>query len=433
MSTTNYRILFEIIVLHDYYLSQPDESSFFALTSEDKQAFLQKQLELDHYNVSKDLSFTPTVPTTQMLRNHRIRFIPTNTGFFLGAEVDVRRNEVGDEIYNLKVPITEPVRWQFVVGYRNTQYMNFTNQRFKTIFPAKYLFSNKNNAGIKEFPSLASSLPNFTEGSNYEMGELVFVDDKINQALFKTSESTVGWVELGADHHWISESDRVLLPLQFSFQISEPGVTSAVFTLKDILGEEINTIDTNDLSTRKTTSFNNELRTVLLDFRNTTKEIQPGEYQLEVSVNGSTPKVYALHLNDDLYTGNGLGGVGIISKSAGTGWDILNDDSQLLYQADQHPIFEIRLKNRSTYWRYRSQTKQSLKAENEALNFLEAVGKDLRTKTPKSLQRLTLQFENGGGKTFLPNPAQLTIKPENDGRMYTDVFVSEVKDLIGIK
>lgn len=429
MSTTHYRVLFEIIFLHDYYLSQPDESSFFNLADSEQHDFLQTQLQLGHYNVSKDLLIQPTAKTQKLMGNHRMRFVPTSTGFFVGAEINITLNEANQEEFGLIIPLAQPITWEFTVGMKNTDYRNFTNMRFKNPLPVKYLFSNENPGNLKTFPSLASPVADFKEGIFYEMGELALIDGKLNQAIENTSDSTVGWQELTTNHNWISEQDRILLPKLFTYSIKNTGVSEVEFLLKDTDGADILLINTADRTIRKIIASNGDLINVILDFEG----IVSGRYELEVSEDGGAAMVFPLFLSDDLYQGAGLGGIVIHSREAGDGSDILTADNTLIRTNDNHPVFEIRFKNRSSYWRYRSQSKIALKAENEALNFLEEFNDDLRTKKPKSLQRLPLQFENGGGKIFLPNPAKLTVKPEADGRLYSEIFVSKVEGLIEIK
>ncbi len=439
MSTVNYRILFEIIVLHDYYLSQADEQSFFDLADVDRQDFLLRQLELEHYNVSKDLQIEPTSKTEKFFKNHRMRLVLTSTGFFVGAEIELVLNAANEEVYELAIPIAQSVTWEFTISIKNLEYRNFSNMRFKNSLPLNYLFTNENPGDIKNFPSLAFPVADFKAGVTYEMGELAMIDSKLNQAVEQTSDSTVGWEELASNHHWANEQDRILLPKLTSYNIRSTGISEIEFELQTPEGSAVLTFNTSDENTRKTTAPNGNLTSVILDFRNpenhdpAVESIASGRYNLQVSENGGAPIILPVFISDDLYMGNGLGGIVIHSRGAGSGSDILSADNKLIRVEGNHPLFEIRFKNRNCYWRYKSHSKKGLKAENEALNFLEEVDDDLRTKKPKSLQRLPVQFENGGGKIFLPNPGKPQVKPEKDGRLYTDVFVSEVEGLIGTK
>ena len=433
MGKVNYAILFEIKILHDYYLSQPNGQSFFELLPEDQDNRL-KQLSLAiDYDIRKDLLIQPTLSCAQNIRNHRLKFVPTTTGFFLGAEVNLSTNHADQTMNTLAIAYDAVTNWDFTLDVVNPDFRNFTNIRFKRHLPSNFLFTNHNHNSIKNFPSLSVPVEPFIEGRTYEMGELVTIDGDLNQAIQETADQSTGWQVITNDQFWVNEADRILLPKVFYYDFQDQAVESALFTLKLTSGETVSTLNTNQPDVLKTVSNSGDLISVRLDFDTQLASagiLADGPYLLEVTPAGGSAEEMPVHLSDELFLNGNFAGITISSEGSGPGSAILDQGQELVRVNDTHPVFQIRFKNRFTYWRYRSKANKVLEPKNEALNFLEPAGNNLTTKLPSSLQRLPLLFENGGGMVFLPNPHSNRVKPENDGRVYSDIFISEVEGLI---
>ena len=436
-----YKKLFEVRILHEFYLSQPDETSIFNLSTEDRIQKLEKMLQRGLYDIRKDLVLRPTPFCEKILKNHRMKFLQTATGFFVGAEVAVLQNGAGPERYVLQVPLSgEAQSWSIGLGIRNPQFMNFSNIHAPFLVPARYLFSNDNSDGRRTFPSMSNEVPEFEAGRSYEMGTLIKIGAKLFQAQQKTSDPATGWIEIAADNHWATENDRLLLPERFMYATSGPGIGSVEFILRSTSGDEITRIDSQDETTRQQLDESGNLSAVEIDLTlagtsgDVPGPVEPGNYQLEISESGGSGRLLPIHISNELYNGNLFGGV-LITGSGGSdpAFRIIEEDGTLVRLPDgSHPVFEIRLKNRITYWRYRSTAGKKLEAKNKATGFLTAVdsGSQLVSKNSRSMQNVPLQFVDGGDKIFLPNPSTSRIVPEQDGRIYSDIFISEIRGLI---
>ncbi len=434
-----FKRLFEVRVLHEFHLAQNNETSFFALSEADRIQKLNDILIRGSYDIRRDLLIQPTGPCEELLKNYRMRFIPTASGFFVASEVNVSTGGGGQEVYAPAVPLSEGVEWSFGVQIKGPQFRNFTNGPFSSPLPLRYLFTNDNTEGNKVLPSLSLPVPVFEENVTYDMGELILLDEKLVQAQEQTGDALTGWKELTEDHRWASTSDRMLLPMRFGYTVSGAGVISAEFILKDSTGTEISRISSLDPDVKKQQTDSGDLLEVDLDFSTyldtaeEVKDLADGFYQLEVLEAGGINNEWNLYLSDELYNGNSFGGIIIYSTGSDPASRVIDDDGFLVRTAaGTHPIFEVRLKNRITYWRYNSINQQKLEAKNKAVDFLEepAAENYLVTKDPKSLQQNPLHFEGGGDKLFLPNPGNTGIRPEKDGRVYSDIFISEVEGLI---
>jgi hypothetical protein len=441
MGTIIYKKLFEVRILHEFYLSQPDETSIFNLSPEDRIQKLEKMLQRGLYDIRKDLVLRPTPSCEKILKNHRMKFLQTATGFLIGAEVFVLQNGAGPERYVLQVPLSGKAQtWTIGLGIKNPQFMNFTNIPAPFLVPARYLFSNDNSDSRRTFPSMSNEVPEFEAGRSYEMGTLIKIGAKLFQAQQKTNDPATGWIEIAQDNHWAAENDRILLPDRFMYTTSGPGIGSAEFILRSTSGDEIARIDSQDDTIRKQLDESGNLAGVEIDLTlaGTTGDgpgpVEPGNYQLEISESGGSGRQLPIHISNELYNGNLFGGV-LINGSGGSdpAFRIIDEDGTLVRLPDgSHPVFEIRLKNRITYWRYRSTAGKKLEAKNKATGFLTAVdsGSQLVSKNSRSMQKVPLQFVDGGDKIFLPNPSSSRIIPEQDGRIYSDIFISEIRGLI---
>lgn len=440
MSTFLYKKLVEVRFLNDFYLAAFDESSFFDLSETDRLVRLGNLLGRTKYDIRKDIRVVPTASTIKFMDNHRMRFIQTSVGFFLAAEV-IPVVVGGVDRYKMVIPPDGNPDFEFSLQVINPQFGNITNLIQVPGIKSSYFLTNNNPDSNKVYPSLSLPVLPFSMGDTYEMGALAYIGGTLRQAQKKTSSAASGWVQLANDHHWLNLSDRHLLPTRFRYGISNPGVTSASFALLDAGSANITTVNSSDAGISKITDDDNNLVELIIDFttyvNGTGDEITlpKGSYTLEVSENGSLVKTLRVHFYNDI----AMGFAGILLNPKITDPDFMfledigSEKALLVRRPDgTHPLFEVRLKNRSTYWRYHSVTSHELEAKNKAGLFLDApaAGGFLITKDPKSLQQEPVYFVDGADKVFLPNPINSHIKPETDGKLYSDIFLSEIKGLI---
>ena len=78
--------LFEVRILHEYYLLAGADHIFYDLSANDRQEMLMKRVLGGQYKLLNDLDIVPTPSTTQLLRNHKLIFKKTATGFVVLAQ-----------------------------------------------------------------------------------------------------------------------------------------------------------------------------------------------------------------------------------------------------------------------------------------------------------------------------------------------------------
>lgn len=418
MESIVYKKLFELRILHEYYLSKDDDSEYFSLTELERNEILNKMLFYDRYDIWKDITIEPTQETLEILKNQHIRFVPQKMGFLLGIKVKPTITGAFFPFINLE----ENLAFKFNIRVKNLNFRNYTNQRLQNNFPAIFYFSNDNSENTKIFPSLSSPAEQFKSGKTYEAGEIAQFGTDVKQAIIKTTTNAAAdWkiIDSIAISH---EGEKIALPLQFSYGFEAgTNVLQADFTLKKTDGTLVKTI-----SVTKTTPLDK----VLLNFapKSTEPEVK-GLHLLEVSGSNGFQDTRRIFFSDN-YNAADFAILEIKTSATNTDFNLLNPDGSIISVT---PVYEIRIKSRNTYWRYFSSKGTSLAVTPKTSPYLISDGGALRSKLPIPMRGALYEFRDPDPtvpRVFLPNPSGFSLKPENDGRIYSDIYVSEIKDLV---
>jgi hypothetical protein len=314
-----------------------------------------------------------------------------------------------------------------------------TNLSLRPPLPARYYFTNKEKDEFDE-----GTVPNYTSlplskaalshqaGMLHEMGAIADFAGTIREAVQQTDGTDASHWETISDKRFVTKADLVLLPHEFNFPISkEAGITQATFVLEDAGGTVIKTI-----ARTGTNAFEN----ILLNFTRvdetdeTSDAIADGHYTLKVKL-GSGPEIaYTVHLNDLIYNKDILGVLEIRADELNSPFSLLDAAGFLktrinaLNEKIPHPIFEVRFKNRKTYWRY-NQGKDFTAAEIAATAVhLQHQPAKLVSIKPKSLTATLVPFVNGVS-LMLPHPKLTTIKVEGD-KIFSEIYINQSNRLL---
>ncbi len=418
MASVHYKKLFEVRLLHEYYLASNSANNFFALNDQQRNDTLRKAVSKDLYDTGKDLLFEPTEESKMAFSGHHIRFVPQRTGFMIAVKVRLKDNQ-----FYPYIPFDESLDFNFRIGIDNPAFLNTINYRLGNTVPAVYYFTNSDTGGQKTFPALAVPVAPFSNTHNYEMGVLAVVGGDLMEALKNTNSA--------APEHWrkvqgsglVNDGDRVLLPRRFYYSFPKGSqVTSATIVLKTVNGSEVISAEFN-LATG--------LEKVLLDYRTTSPglpEIKEGFYRLEVTGDNNFQDQRLVYLHDVLYNPAHLGVVSINHNNSA--FHLLQADGSIRNPA---PVFEIRFKSRISYWRYLSDRGKALAVTPKTNPYLKAQDGSLQTIDPMPLTFFPIQFKKADPaveKIFLPNPPRTSLRPEGDGRIYSEIYLSKIKELI---
>ena len=425
MARYYYKKLFEIKILHEYYLAKPDNSDFFALTDVERNQILNQKLSKNQYNIWNDIQIEPTDECQQLLNGYQIRFVKTPTGFFLGMESQME----GSTFFPL-IKMDKNPSFNFVVKMKNSNFRNFTRYKLQSNLPSIFYFTNANPDGNKLFPSLSLPVEKFNAKIYYEMGQLTIIGSKLKEALLRTKSNAASkWNEIhsiGVAHH----GDRKALPATFSFhfdpEINEQQVDFILKTPDDVEVKKISVVQ----------PF--RLNKITLDFRadDEDNEIPSGSYQLEVNGGAGYSNNFTILLDIKLVNPTYFGIISIDSGENDANYSLLSGTGEF---KNPHPTFEIRLKSRLTYWRYKSNEGKDLSTTPTTAPYLTTASGILNSKKPRSLTFFPTEFLGDDPGTpgmneriFLPNPPALSLKQEVDGKIYSDIFISKIKDLINV-
>lgn len=123
----SYGQLFEVTLLHNYFLNNGEET-YETMSATDKKKMIQK------YSIDSFLNVTPTAETATIIRNHKLLFKKTKTGFCV--YVKVKETDETDPF--ISIPLTKKL--DFLIRINDYQFENYTDLEF--VPNQVFLFSN---------------------------------------------------------------------------------------------------------------------------------------------------------------------------------------------------------------------------------------------------------------------------------------------------
>jgi hypothetical protein len=413
--TIYYRKLAEVRILHEFYLISDRARDFFFLDDISREKGLNTLILNHRYDIWKDLVIEPSPDTLKIMNNRHIRFAATKTGFILG----VRVKSINNKYFPFADQGNDPLIFKFRII--NPAFRNYTSLRLASTISSQYFFSNADPLSSLIYPSLSLPVNDYVSGLYYEQGDLAKIGGVSMEALARTnSDQASDWTvsnSVGVAH----EGDRSLLPPRFTYSFSRDiAVSQADFVLKTLNGDIVKSIHA---------STSGRLDRVFLNF----SDALPGSrvfYVLEVTGDNGYYETRRIILSDDLYQTSGLGALEIMNTSGNSGFALFDPDGSL---KPAFPVFEIRLKSRVTYWRYRSNKGLRFKTSAKTSPYLVADNGSLITIKPVVMAASPLEFRDTNpaiSSVYLPNPADQSLKTDPGGILYSDIYVSVIKDLI---
>lgn len=400
--TVTYDILFEVKLLHHYFLNRGMTN--YALMTEDEQAEIML-----NYDVRDIFTITPTAECRKHLDRHQCLCKQTPAGIIVGLKAElVSQNP---RRYKPFHQIDDDLVFTFHLHLRDFGLLNYTDLPLTGDSGRVYVFTNRKGSSSKAFPSLCTFPDSYSNGPAYLPGEMV-VNNGANPArLFiarqKTTANPAGspdWlVEKKSDGFpmsYATAADRQqLVREQLRYRVKTAGVEPEV-TLTTGSGTVIEV---------KSDLLPGEFRTVQLDLRG----LPEGFYSLHAeSADHSYQddlRFYLLQRKEPPFAI-----LELQVQSDITAYNMLDPQGRL-----RGPAYELRFRNRATHWRY--------------------VGKNFNassvTTTPMPLTRhgfidnVSVPDKDGSPVDDLPNPEVVMVKAEAltvqaEKRFFTEIHIN---------
>jgi hypothetical protein len=438
-----YKILFEVKILHEYFLTNPDQTSVFLATKQaDRLTWLSNRYAKDQPVLSEDVQFQLPSGMARLFKNQKLILLKSWAGF----QVAIQVNEVqsgGTVAYAPAVPLAADCNILILVQQQVGQFGRLTNSRMQRPIPSLYYFSNEKLTSAKTAPVLSTAISAYSSSYTYEQGELSVEGSNIVTCYYTGSTPTHPPV---VGNGFANENDRLIVGPRFDYTFeASDGVTTAQFTLKDGSG---NTVRTTPAAATE------PLESVELDYSDLLYASPPGLLSLPTA-KASDPLLYTL----DVTGNNGYtrslnlifyeqpaelrctwAVIQIQTTVSNPQFNLLDNNGYLIQPvlpapdvaASTYPIFEIRCKSRYTFWRYYPAS------PNEILNppaaaltpFLQTSAQSLTTLTPIPSTWLPWFFSTDPTAatptwTYLPNPDHSTIIEVDSNQLFSNIWVPE--------
>lgn len=200
--TITYQTLFEVRIIHHYFLNLADKV-YERMTQEEKAEVSLK------YDCHDFFDIRPTEATQRFLSAHGCLFRQVSTGFLAGI-----KTEPGS-LPGTGKPFINPdldAHLDFIVTLTDPDFLNYTALPLTKNEGTLYYFDNRTDFRLRIAPNLSSVPPQFKPGDQYLPGEIL-VNNAANPtrlwcARVKTSAST-------ASPDWMSEKKSEGFPVDF--------------------------------------------------------------------------------------------------------------------------------------------------------------------------------------------------------------------------
>lgn len=429
--TTIYKILFEVQVLHEFYLTNQDNTTIFEGNAAARQLFLSDRFQKNARNISSDLRYAIPPSMQSVFARYRLKLVPGYSGFKIGIEVNPVILGGNIKAYQPAVPLPNNLDIQVLLLRKDNIVDVYTNRRLRSNIKAAGYFSNDDVPGAKIFPFLSNPVAAFDAGAVYEQGEL---------SSFGFNDTRIFFVDNGGVNQFLSvtpgnyynEADNLLTTpfINYTFPTANT-VTQASFTLKDSTNAVIQTIQARnggkrmystplqfDVTRLKTTS-NSTINNTLL-------------YTLEVTGDGgytnSHPLLFTKEAAIDHKDIWGL--VNIKPAPTNAAFNLIDGSGYLITRRNDAnvvtvppPVFEIWVKSRLSFWRYSNMDGGLLKTGTQS-DLLFFNNGQLVSGSPRSHSYYpTLYKKPDSSLHYLPNPKAYEPVRVEGNRLFTEIPV----------
>ncbi len=425
-----YKTLFEVKLLHEFYVTNEDGTSPFDLDDQqDRLNFLREQYMNAKESISSDLSFEFPQSLAALYAGYSIKLLPAYSGFKVLIRVNQKVQSDGSVWFTPFASLPNDLSIHILFTRKGNAIDTYTGSRIDNRLPAIYCFSNRSLISQASFPYLPNPVPVFRTGYEYEQGELVSFGTNDIRAFYQ-DDSGDQWSMLPGGA-FMNENDRLLVPGRFEYRFPlHRSITEAEFILNDQNG---------DIVTSKTFHDTEPFRKVSLDFSDKITALSirgPGAladsiFTLQVNGNDGYINSHPLIFNNAYSSRNTWAVADINITGSDSDFNLLDEDGFLWKRKnplgvwDEAPVFEIPVKSRFAFWRYINDRGKELKLTPELDDYLVKDEGALLSKQPRRLTKSYFLFPDDAATQtrFLPNGIDQGFKLDSKSRVCYNVPV----------
>jgi len=417
-----YKTLFEVHLLHEFYLTKQDGTSIFAsATQADRTTFLLDFFSLGRRSINSDVGYSIPDAAVTFFQNHKLKLVPTYSGFKIATAVNTTTD--GALIaFQPVVPLAKDAAITVFINRINSAIDSFSCTRMKNTIKKIFYLSNENVVGNKTFPFLTNPVPAKDNSYTYEQGELS-LDAGAVKSFYIDSANAGQFLPVTAGTNFLNESDRLVVSSFFTYYFeATDNVKQAKFSVKDSTNTEVykNTFSSDTNLVSASVRIDPELLKKLPDG----KSLSDLLCTMTVTGDGGYNKTFQLIFLDAPPEDQPWAVVNINPQPSSAAFNIIDNNGLLITRlnadgsvAQAVPSFEVWIKSKFSFWRYLNNDGKLLKNLFPAI--LEQSGNNLVTQKPVNQSYLPIPLS----AQRLPNPGADSLVRKEGSRQFADIIV----------
>lgn len=403
-----YRTILEVEIRHDYFQLLTPGTNY-----------------PKDYNISDFIDITPSLQTAKLMRDHRMIFKVTATGFTIYAQAEFINAATG---YATLIDIDPDLCLSFYWSLRDYRFVNYTNQRLRESAKRIYYFSNRSASQQGGINYLNNAIPAFGTTypgeSAYHLGDIIRRAGQTMELIEMESSSAIfppaKWQAINsAIINYVNPFDRLLWQSPY-FHHQRPNANPGEFISYQVFDANGLPVELGNIPGTNLPQSEYRAPLAVSDPVNYTLDLghlEPGKYSIQITEIGgpATSTFYLLNpaIHPELFA---VSEFYVTGAAAPFQFIKKNAALQRWIFDDPFKIFLVRFRNRLTRWRYINQ--------DQTLFHQTPVPRPL-TKTFSNYQIVV-----GGNTVNLPDPAVDPIIPEIDAptnllkNIYSQIFLT---------
>ena len=427
-----YKTLFEIKLMHEYYLTSNKGEGVFGLSNQkDRMQFLMDQFTNDMPSINDCIEFKFFPRNEKTYNGQYLKLLTTYSGCKVAIRVNKQILPDGTLVFTPFVALPDIFDIFIQIKRKTGTFGTLTHSSLNNPFPSEFVFSNQQISTTKIFPFLTTPIETINPAKSYTQGDVASFGINDKRQFYKNTAGDQ-W-EFIPGNSFANDLDRLLLPLSFNYSFSTINtITEATFVLKNKDDIALKTVlIKSDLSFRKANLDYSDLEPLLSHSEKL--PFTDNLFTLEVSANNGYFMSHKILFSNDLHCSENWGLIHIRPKVSDASFNSIASDGFLVKRKiatgiwDEAPIFEIPIKSKFPFLRFINEKGMELNVAPILTDYIIKENKVLLSKRPKSVagEYFLLSKEGSNDKIYVPNPINFDLKMDQNDRLMMDIMVPE--------